>query len=145
MPAEDCAPVLDADPKHKKILVVDDDLNMRIFLSTALKTSGYTVFAARNGKEGIRKAEAKVPDLVILDVMMPDEGGVLMYRNLKSHPKMKWIPVVMLSGVESATFSHTLKLLNLGQQTDLPEPDAYLEKPPKPEELLETIKEILKA
>jgi DNA-binding response OmpR family regulator len=136
---------LDADSQNKKILVVDDDLNMRIFISTVLKTSGYTAFAARDGKEGFRKAEENAPDLIILDVMMPDEGGVLMYRNLKSHPKMKCIPVVMLSGVESATFSHTLKLLNLGLQADLPEPEAYLEKPPKPDELLQTIKEILKA
>ena len=126
-------------------MVVDDDLNMRIFLSTALKTSGYTAFTARDGKEGVRKAEEETPDLIILDVMMPDEGGVLMYRKLKSDAKMKQIPVVMLSGVESATFSHTLKLLNLGLRADLPEPEAYLEKPPKPEKLLMTIKKILKA
>jgi DNA-binding response OmpR family regulator len=118
---------------------------MRIFISTVLKTSGYTAFAARDGKEGIRKAEENAPDLIILDVMMPDEGGVLMYRRLKSDAKMKQIPVVMLSGVESATFSHTLKLLNLGLRMSLPEPEAYLEKPPKPEELLKIIKEILKA
>jgi CheY-like chemotaxis protein len=129
--------------KEKKILVVEDDLHMRIFISTVLETSGYNATATKDGKEGIQKAREAPPDLIILDVMMPEEGGVSMYRHLKADDKLKDIPVVMLSGVESKTFSHSLKVMNIGLEDPLPEPEAYLEKPPKAEELLKIIERLL--
>ena len=129
--------------KEKTILVVEDDLHMRIFITTVLETSGYNATASKDGKEGIRKVKEDRPDLVILDVMMPEEGGVSMYRQLKTDNKCKDIPVVMLSGVESKTFLHSLKMMNLGLEDPLPDPEAYVEKPPKAEELLKTIARLL--
>ena len=128
--------------KEKNILVVEDDLHMRIFISTVLETSGYNATATKDGKEGIQKARETPPDLIILDVMMPEEGGVYMYRQLKADDKLKDIPVVMLSGVESRTFSHSLKMMNIGLEDPLPDPEAYVEKPPKAEELLKIIERI---
>ena len=129
--------------KENNILVVEDDLHMRIFITTVLETSGYNATATKDGKEGIQKAREAPPDLIILDVMMPEEGGVSMYRQLKADDKLKDIPVVMLSGVESKTFSHSLKVMNIGLEDPLPEPEAYLEKPPKAEELLKIIERLL--
>jgi CheY-like chemotaxis protein len=75
--------------------------------------------------------------------MMPNEGGLSMYRGLKTDENLKRIPVVMLSGVEKGTFLHSLKMLHTGGQTALPEPEGYLEKPPKAEELLGMVNALL--
>lgn len=122
--------------KKKKILIVDDELDMRIFLSTLLKTSGYQPVVTRDGNEGIQKAKAIGPDLIILDVMMPGEGGVQMYRELKVDPVLRTIPVMMLSAVARRTFSHYLKMVNIRMDSPIPDPDAYMEKPPEADELL---------
>ncbi len=122
--------------KKKKILVVDDELDMRIFISTLLETSGYKPVMTSDGKEGIRKARMVSPDLIILDVMMPGEGGVQMYRQLRTDNLFKDIPVIMLSAVAQKTFSHYLKMLNVRLENPIPEPEAYMEKPPEADELL---------
>jgi CheY-like chemotaxis protein len=109
--------------KENNILVVEDDLHMRIFITTVLETSGYNATATKDGKEGIQKAREAPPDL-------------------KADDKLKDIPVVMLSGVESRTFSHSLKMMNIGLEDPLPDPEAYMEKPPKAEELLKIIERI---
>lgn len=127
----------------KKILAIDDDMDMRIFLSVLFETSGYKAYVARDGDEGILKAREVGPDLIILDIMMPGQGGVIMYRRLKSDRDLKNIPVIMLSGVKGKTFSHTLKMLDIGAGERLPEPEAYLEKPPQAEELLKTAEQFL--
>lgn len=120
----------------KKILIVDDEMDMRIFLSALMDTSGYKAFATKNGKDGILKAKDIMPDLIILDVMMPGEGGVQMYRLLKTDKKLKDIPVIMLSAVAKKSFIHYLKMLNIKLDNSIPYPDAYMEKPPEAEELL---------
>ncbi len=120
---------------HKEILIVDDELHMRIFMATLFETSGYKPVVAKDGTEGIRKARDGMPALIILDVMMPGEGGIQMYRQLKSDDRLKTIPVIMLSAVAGKTFSYSLKMLNVGQEEHLPEPEAYLEKPPEADAL----------
>lgn len=127
----------------KKILIVDDEMDMRIFMSTLFKTSGFQPIVCRDGKEGLAKAKSEQPDIIILDVMMPNEGGVHMYRHLKTDDKLKSIPVIMLSAVGQKTFSHYLHMLQIRIDTPIPEPDAYIEKPPSPEQLLDTVKKIL--
>lgn len=130
--------------KEEKILIVDDDLHMRIFLSTLFKTSGLNVIASKDGNEGIAEAKKNAPSLIVLDLMMPRKGGIKMYQQLKTDEILKNIPVVILSGVNTKTFFHSLNLLGAGSKEPLPEPDAYIEKPPKPEDLLETVQAILK-
>ena len=127
----------------KRILAVDDDLHMRIFLTTLFKTAGFEIEVTRDGREGMKKAREHPPDLFVLDVMMPAEGGVPMYRQLKTDDELKHIPVIMLSGVEGATFSHSLKLLNAAGGQSLPEPAGYMEKPPDPDRLLQMVTELL--
>lgn len=127
----------------KKILIVDDELNVRIYVSTLFETSGYIPIATRNGKEGLQKAKALSPDLIILDVMMPEAGGVTMYRKLKIDPQLKDIPVIMLTGVGQNSFSHYLKMLNTQVKDPIPEPDAYMEKPLDHDKLLELAEQLL--
>jgi CheY-like chemotaxis protein len=127
----------------KKILFVDDELDMRIFLSTVLKTEGYEAVPARNAIEGIKKALELSPDLVIMDVMMPQAGGVTLFQEIKKDKRLRHIPVIMLSGVSEKAFTHHLKMLNIRIDDSLPPPDAYMEKPLDPAKLVATINRLL--
>ena len=112
-------------------------------MATLFETSGYEPILAKDGKEGIKKARESKPALIILDVMMPEEGGIIMYRHVKTNDTLNHIPVIMLSAVAGKTFSHSLRMLNLGRDDTLPEPEAYIEKPPKADVLLTIAEEIL--
>ena len=127
----------------KKILIVDDDLDVRIYVRTLFETSGYAPVVTRNGKEGLEKAKELSPDLIILDVMMPEAGGVAMYRELKSDQELKDIPVIMLTGIGEKSFSHYLKMLNLKVKDPIPQPDAHMEKPLDHEKLLKLTKKLI--
>ena len=131
-----CHGITEPQMGKKKVLVVDDEMDMRIYISTVLETSGSEPFVTREGSAGIRKAREISPDLIILDVMMPGEGGGEMYRQLKLDPGLRDIPVVMLSAVKRQSFFHYLKMLNTRLNLPIPFPAAYLEKPFEPEELL---------
>ncbi len=127
----------------KKILVVDDEPDMRVFLTTLLETNGFQPFAAADGREGLEMVRKHKPSLILLDVMMPRESGVTMYRELKLDPAFKDIPVIMLSALSRKTFFHSQRVLNEYKGEKIPEPTGYIEKPPEPEELLEAIRRSL--
>ncbi len=127
----------------KTVLIVEDELDMRIFISTLLETSGYRPIKTRDGREGMVKAREILPDLIILDVMMPGEGGVQMYRQLKTDDTLMNIPVILLSGVAKNTFTHYLKMLNVRIECAIPEPSAYLEKPPEAESLIKLTERLI--
>jgi two-component system phosphate regulon response regulator PhoB len=122
------------------VLVVEDEMDMRFFLATLLKTNRYTPVLAKNGKEGLRQAVAIHPDLIIMDVMMPEEGGALMYQKLKEEATLAAIPVIVLSGVGKTVFGHYLTMLNAEGDRNIAMPDVYLEKPPESEALLAALR-----
>jgi len=128
-----------------KVLVVDDELDMRTFVTTLLETNGYKPISAVDGREGLEVARRTRPSLIILDVMMPKESGINMYRELKQDPALKAIPVIMLSALSRKTFFHSQKVLDEYKGEHVPEPAAYIEKPPEPDELLQAIENSLKA
>lgn len=127
----------------QRVLIVDDELDMRTYLSTLMETSGYKPIVAEDGKQGLQLARKTRPRLIILDVMMPKEGGIQMYRELKTDAKLKDIPVIMVSAIAKKTFFHSQNMLGAYMGTPLPEPEAYIEKPPEPEELYELTRNIL--
>ncbi|MFH1481551.1 MAG: response regulator [Pseudomonadota bacterium] len=128
----------------KKVLVVDDEMDMRIFITTLLETSGFKPISAEDGIQGLKIAREKKPALIILDIMMPKESGISLYRELKSDPELKDIPVIMLSALSRKTFFHSQKVLDEYKGEKIPEPACYIEKPPEPDELLEAIRHCLK-
>jgi len=127
----------------KKVLVVDDELDIRVFMTTLLETNGYKPYAAEDGKIGLEVARQKKPALIIMDVMMPKESGIYLYRELKNDPDLRDIPVIMVSAVAKKTFFHSQKVLDEYEGGAIPEPSAYIEKPPEADELLEAIHKIL--
>lgn len=127
----------------RKVLIVDDEMDMRIFLKTLLETSGFQPYVTRDGSEGLQMAREINPDLIILDVMMPGEGGPQTYRRLRMDPELAAIPVIMLSGVKQDSFYHYLKMLNAGTESRIPLPAAYFEKPVNHKDLLAAIQAVL--
>lgn len=128
----------------RKILVVDDELDVRTFVSTLLETNGFKPIVAQDGIQGLDMARKNKPSLIILDIMMPRESGITLYRELKSDPELKKIPIVMLSALSKKTFFHSQKVLDQYKGEKIPEPQAYIEKPPEPDELLQIIQKNLK-
>ncbi|MDL1963740.1 MAG: response regulator [Deltaproteobacteria bacterium] len=127
----------------KKVLIVDDDVDVRTFVSSVVEDIGYKPELAKDGEEGIGKVKKEKPDLVILDILMPKESGIKMYRALKTDSQFSDIPVIMHSGIAKRTFLRSQKALDEFGDQPVPEPEAYLEKPIEPEELGATIKKFL--
>jgi two-component system phosphate regulon response regulator PhoB len=125
--------------QNNKVLIVDDEMDMRIFISTLLETSGYKPIIAVNGEDGIQKARKHKPAVIILDVLMPKSGGIQMYREIKTDENLKAIPVIMLSAISKKTFFHSMKMLNIHRGETVPEPEGYIEKPPESDELLKIL------
>ena len=127
----------------KKVLIVDDDPDVRLFNATVVEESGFTPIEAANGEEGLKLIKKDRPDLVILDVLMPKQSGIRLYRELKTDKSLIGIPVIMLSGVAKRTFLRSQKALTEFGDKPVPEPENYLEKPVEPDELAREIKKLL--
>ena len=131
-----------AEMARKKILVVGDELEMRIFLCNLLGHCGYDPIDACDNVEGLQKAGKVKPALIILDVMMPKEGGIQMYHELKDRDDLKDVPVIMVSTVDKRTFWLYQKFQSPSRGQRIPEPGAYLEKPLEAEELLRIVRRL---
>lgn len=114
----------------QKILVVDDSPTERFFVTDLLTKNGYQVITAENGEEGIAKAKAELPDLVIMDVVMPGLNGYQATRTLTRDEATKAIPVIVCT----SKGQETDKIWGLRQGAM-----DYLVKPVNPEELLQKI------
>ena len=128
--------------ERKKILIVEDELDLRIFLCNLLGNCGYHTIDAVNRAEGIQKAKTEKPALIILDVMIPKEDGIQMYRDLKQDQDLKNIPVIMVSTIDRKTFSFFQKFQYASKGKGVPEPGAYLEKPLEVEELIKLVRSL---
>jgi len=120
--------------KKASILIVDDDTAILQTLKAILESKGYITDTAETGGEAIEKSKSKFFNLALLDIRLPDMEGTKLLTEIKdTHPKMVKIMITGHASLENAVES-----MNLGA-------DAYLMKPVKPNELLRTIEEKLKA
>ncbi|WP_300458940.1 response regulator [Desulfobacula sp.] len=127
----------------KKVLVVDDDPDVRSFVVTVLEENQYIPLVAQDGVEGFEMIEKQKPDLVILDVLMPRGSGIRLYRKLKTDETLNQIPIIMFTGIALRSFLKSQKALDEFNGGEIPRPDIYLEKPVEPEELVAAIKKKL--
>jgi twitching motility two-component system response regulator PilH len=128
---------------EKRILIVDDEDDVIEFVSTVLEENGFLPVIARNGEEALEMIRQERPDLVIMDILMPKQSGIRMYRELKTSNTFKEIPVVIYSGIAKRTFLRTQAARTEIEGETVPEPEAYVEKPAKPEYLADVVKQIL--
>jgi len=130
--------------ENRKILVVDDESDMQIYLSTVVETLGFEPIVAGDGPEALEKARAFHPALVILDVMMPNiEDGLGTYQQFREDQGLGRLPIIMVSAIARKTFFHSIRLLKPLSGKQLPEPEAYMEKPPDADELSRLITMLL--
>lgn len=122
----------------KKVLIIDDEKDMRVYLEAVFRKAGYETETASNGEEGVWLAEAHQPDLITLDVLMPKKSGIKAYRGLRTSEKTKTIPVVVLTGLTRLDDF-------FGDLEELPQPDALVEKPIERDLFLEKVKGIIGA
>lgn len=118
----------------KKILVVDDEPDAVVLLSIRLKSCGYDVISAPDGKACLKKAVEENPDLIILDILMPEINGLEVCRCLKKSDRTKDIPVIMLTAKGSDTDKVVGRVIGA---------DYYIAKPFNPEDLLSKMKTAL--
>lgn len=124
----------------QKVLIVDDEPEQIEFASMVMQENGYTPISASNGAEGMRKVHTEKPDLILLDILMPEKGGVGMYRDLKQNEETKHIPVVIVTGVaRGGDFDDRM----IRQDEDLPPPDGYIEKPMNPDAVGKLVNDLL--
>ncbi|MGE5258639.1 MAG: response regulator [Hyphomicrobiales bacterium] len=119
-----------------KILIVDDEPDMRFFLCNLLGGCGYATIPAADRNEGLRKAKKEKPAVIILDVMMANEDGLLLYRALKQDDRLRGIPVIMVSSVGKKTFLEYQRSYCTLPEEEPSAPGAYLKKPLNADELI---------
>lgn len=110
----------------KKILIVDDEPDVVAYLTTILESNGYKPYSAANIKSAMQLTKEIYPDLICLDIVMPNETGISFYVKLQQDKKLKNIPVIIISGiVESEAFNFRSYV----KDTSIPSPKCYMEKP----------------
>ena len=86
--------------KTSKILIVDDEPGARDTLEALLSPEGYQLYFACNGREGLEKANALTPSLILLDVMMPEMDGFEVCRRVRANPVLAQVPIVMITALD---------------------------------------------
>ncbi len=120
---------------RKKILAVDDEVEVLGLLEKRLEASGYDVFTATNGKDALTIARREMPDLVVMDILMPEMDGSETAAKLHQDPKTKDIPILFLTCLFTKREEH-LEGHEVGQ-------NFFVAKPYEPKELLDEISKIL--
>jgi len=126
-----------SDTKSKTILIVDDEPDVRAYMSVLLKDEGYNVIIAENGREAVEKAIAEKPALISLDISMPEESGTRALRDLQENDVTKNIPVIIVSGVDPRYENF------LSKRTKVATPAGYFEKPIDREAFLKKVNELI--
>lgn len=106
----------------RKVLIIDDEPDTVLFLSTWLEDRGYLTCSASNGLEGMEVLRREQPDLVLMDLKMPGQTGVQLYRRLRQDPATRELPVIFITGVAEVEFFDA-------RCVPLPPPNARLDKP----------------
>lgn len=118
----------------KKILVVDDDENIIQTVKKRLEVNGYEIITASNGMEGAQKAKQEKPDLILLNVMMPQLDGIMTTLKLKGIAETKSIPIIIMTGIKER--DNMVLARNVGASD-------YITKPFESAELLKKIDKLL--
>ncbi len=116
----------------RKILIVDDDKSIIEITKVVLEINGYEVLSAFDGKEAMAKVRHEIPDLIMLDLLMPKMDGWEVYNQLKEYSKTAHIPIILVSALDKDT--------EMNKEMDV---EGYLEKPFEINQLIAKINNVL--
>ena len=123
--------------ERKKILVAEDEEDVLTYLTTLFQDNGYDTVSAVDGFEALERARTQKPDLISLDIAMPDQSGLRTYRQYKKDDELKDIPVIIVTALGDSIRSF---LKRLG---GFPEPEGFMTKPIDKEKLLKMVADLL--
>jgi two-component system alkaline phosphatase synthesis response regulator PhoP len=127
--------------RQSRLLVVDDDPDILDSITVILTTQPYTIDTARDGVECVDKVRENIPDLIILDLLMPKKDGFAVVRELRENPKYARIPILILTSVREDASRRRYEL-ETGLAMDVQD---YVEKPISPMDLLDRVNTLLES
>ena len=127
-------------PDELKILAIDDHQDILNLIRLSLEPAGFRLIRTSDPKEGLSLAMHEKPDLLLLDLMMPELDGFELLRRLRRHPKLEKMPVIVISAKVNTV--DQLRMLQISNP-DYNSIDAYMGKPFSPAVLLQTVKDVL--
>ena len=121
----------------RTVLLVDDDADFLKYLTLLFEDNGFNTLVATNGLEAMEMAASKKPDLITLDITMPEKSGVSTYKDLKSDPDLSSVPVILITAF-GEPFNEFIK-----RRRQVPDPEGFIAKPIDTELLWKTVQEAL--
>jgi CheY-like chemotaxis protein len=128
---------------RKKILILDDEPSVVTYLETLLRDNGYDTVSASDGSRGMEKALSERPDLITLDISMPEKSGVRFYRDLKDSRDLSSIPVVIVTAVTGYGGRPEDFQKFMSSRKHVPPPEGFVAKPINRDELLKAVENLL--
>ena len=122
----------------KRVLIVDDDESVRMFVAGVMEAEGWDTEEALNGQQGVDQAELDVPDLIILDVNMPVMDGFEAFQQFRNSPFTDKVPIIMLTGI-NAEEGEAYSRERMEEKFGVEGPEAFVEKPVDPVFLLQSV------
>jgi CheY-like chemotaxis protein len=128
----------------KRILVLDDEPDVVTYLETLLQDNGYETISAGNGRVGMELVRTECPDLVTLDISMPEKSGTVFYKELKSDPGLASIPVVIVTAITVHDGDPYGFKDVMCDRRQVPAPEGYFPKPIDKDDFVKIIDSILR-
>jgi CheY-like chemotaxis protein len=125
--------------ERKQALVVDDDESTREFVGEIMRRNGWDVVEAADGLTAIELATDEEPDIIILDIDMPEMDGFEAFRRLRTDPRTERIPVIMLTAINDLTPDEEFDEESVGERLGVEDPEGFVDKPVNPEFLMNVI------
>jgi CheY-like chemotaxis protein len=119
----------------RKIMIIDDEEDMRVYMQTLFRKAGYDTDTAINGEDALNRIEQIKPDLITLDILMPQKSGLKFFQTLRERDDTKDLPVIVVSGITGHS--------EFFEKEALGGPTIFVEKPIEPDSILSQIRELL--
>ncbi len=116
-------------------MIIDDEEDMRVYLQTLFRKAGYETVTAVNGEDGLRKIREQIPDLITLDILMPQKSGLKFFQALREEEATRHLPVIVVSGVTGHD--------EFFDKSSLGGPTVFVDKPIEPTSFLKQVEELL--
>jgi len=127
----------------KRILIVDDEPDIVSYLEMVLQDQGYETSTAGNGNEALEAVRGDPPDLVTLDITMPEASGTRFYKEIRTDPELSQIPVVIITAVTGLGGDKYAYEKFISNRKLVPAPEAFFPKPIDREDFIETVRALL--